>query len=59
MNRIEALAAARVMFGDLGMISHSAPVAGTDIFWVWKIGEMDKTIGKGKNWEEAIAKARA
>ena len=55
MDRIAALAAARVLFGDLGMIS-----SGEDTpKMVWMIGNMDKTLGKGKTWDEAVSKATA
>ena len=55
MNRVEALAAARALFGDLGMIS-----AGEDTpKMVWMIGSIEKTLGKGSTWDEAVAKATA
>lgn len=55
MDRIEALAATRVLFGDLGMIS-----SGEDTpKMVWMIGNMEKTLGKGETWDEAVAKASA
>ena len=67
MTREQALACARRFYGNLGMVSASGPlkhsetgklVTASRVLFVWKIGEFDRTVGRGMTWEQALHRAR-
>ena len=58
MNRKEAVVVAREVFGEMGTIVSYDNIDGVPTpKAVWRIGEMDKTIGRGKTWPAAFAQS--
>ncbi len=52
MTRQEAVLKAREVFGEMGTISAFTEPGFACM--VWKIGEMDTTVGRGHTWESAF-----
>jgi hypothetical protein len=56
LTRAGAMIEARKKYGDLGMISSSYFTEFPRL--VWKTGEFQKTVGRGKTWEEALSRSK-
>lgn len=58
MTRKDAVIFSRLLFGEMGTIVSYDDIDGVPTpKAVWRIGEMDKTIGRGKTWEDAFIAA--